>query len=317
MTTKIVYALVSSENDTYLEQTLLSMYSLRLHNKNAYVILMVDTDTKKTLSGKRSIIETYTNELIVVSCPEEYTPKEKSRFIKTTVRQRIKGDFLFVDSDTIIVDDISDIDNFKFSLGCVSDLHGITLINKSLKKNILININKIFNRNFRDISFYFNSGVIYVKDIPENYLFYKRWNENWHYSSRDKGVYLDQPSLYITNYDLGCMMKEMDNSYNCQIKASVKYFFNAKIVHIFNQIYIDDISRYFNGSVYLDIKNIGVINDQIKYELLDFKKQIELETCIIGVNKRNFLESRIGRFGLKIYNSWLCKKIRDIKSNMC
>jgi hypothetical protein len=51
MKTKIVY-----EQDIYLEQTLLSVYSARLHMPDAEIILLVDDLTNKTINGKRNKI---------------------------------------------------------------------------------------------------------------------------------------------------------------------------------------------------------------------------------------------------------------------
>lgn len=41
MKTKIIYVLVSNENDCYLEQALVSIYSLRLYNPDANLLLLV------------------------------------------------------------------------------------------------------------------------------------------------------------------------------------------------------------------------------------------------------------------------------------
>jgi len=44
MKTKIIYVLVSNENDCYLEQALVSIYSLRLYNPDANLLLLVDEE---------------------------------------------------------------------------------------------------------------------------------------------------------------------------------------------------------------------------------------------------------------------------------
>jgi hypothetical protein len=41
MKTKIIYVLVSNENDCYLEQALVSIYSLRLYNPDANVFYLL------------------------------------------------------------------------------------------------------------------------------------------------------------------------------------------------------------------------------------------------------------------------------------
>ena len=57
MKTKIVYCIVSNDEDIYLEQAWVSIYTLRRHNPDAEVILLVDKDTELTLIGKRSGIK--------------------------------------------------------------------------------------------------------------------------------------------------------------------------------------------------------------------------------------------------------------------
>ena len=51
MKTKIIYVLVSNENDCYLEQALVSIYSLRLYNPDANLLLLVDEETSRTLEN--------------------------------------------------------------------------------------------------------------------------------------------------------------------------------------------------------------------------------------------------------------------------
>ena len=90
MKTKIVYVVVSDDADFYLEQTLVSVYSLRLYNPETRVVLIVDDKTNDTLIGKRAKILEYISDKVVVNIPAKYTKKERSRYLKTTIRQHIK-----------------------------------------------------------------------------------------------------------------------------------------------------------------------------------------------------------------------------------
>ena len=47
MKTKIVYALIASENDLFLEECWTSIYSLRTFHDDAHVVLLVDQNTKQ------------------------------------------------------------------------------------------------------------------------------------------------------------------------------------------------------------------------------------------------------------------------------
>lgn len=123
MKTKIVYVVTSDETDVYLEQTLLSVFSLRKHNPNAFVELVVDQDTNATIAGKRGEILKYIDNKVVVNVPKEYNKKEASRYLKTNVREYVSGDYLFIDSDSIITDKLDEIDLFDGDIGAVINNH--------------------------------------------------------------------------------------------------------------------------------------------------------------------------------------------------
>lgn len=86
MKTKIIYVLVSNENDCYLEQALVSIYSLRLYNPDANLLLLVDEETSRTLeNGIRKLILNYVSKLVIVDVPFHYSKQQKSRYIKTSL----------------------------------------------------------------------------------------------------------------------------------------------------------------------------------------------------------------------------------------
>ena len=62
MQTKIIYVLVSSPEDIYYEQCLVSVYSLRKYHKNAEVVVLVDDATAASLTGNRSLLATLATE---------------------------------------------------------------------------------------------------------------------------------------------------------------------------------------------------------------------------------------------------------------
>ena len=107
MKTKIIYVLVSNENDCYLEQALVSIYSLRLYNPDANLLLLVDEETSRTLeNGIRKLILNYVSKLVIVDVPFHYSKQQKSRYIKTSLRSQVIGDFLFIDCYFIFYNEI-------------------------------------------------------------------------------------------------------------------------------------------------------------------------------------------------------------------
>ena len=102
MKTKIVYCIVSNDQDIYLEQAWVSIYTLKNYSPEAEVFLIVDKETESTLVGKRAGIKELITEVIAVETPDGYNAMQRSRYLKTNFRQFIAGDLLFIDADTVI-----------------------------------------------------------------------------------------------------------------------------------------------------------------------------------------------------------------------
>ena len=112
MKTKIVYDVICSANDLYFEQLLASVWSLKHYNPEAYVILLTDEASSNAIEAK-GYKETHEliDEIKIIELDDKLTNKEKSRWIKTSLRKLIAGDFLFIDADTIISGPLDGLDN--------------------------------------------------------------------------------------------------------------------------------------------------------------------------------------------------------------
>ena len=98
MQTKLVYVLTCTPEATYIEQALISIWSARYHNPDAHIVLLLDDKTNELLVGKRAEVLEYVTEKVVVPFEDaNATMMCRSRWIKTQVRQLVKGDFLFID----------------------------------------------------------------------------------------------------------------------------------------------------------------------------------------------------------------------------
>lgn len=234
MKTIIVYTLISDNTDYYYEQALISVYSLRVHNPNAIVYIVVDQNTYNTLKGNRKEIYKYVTDIISIDAPCDYNKMQRSRYLKTNLRKFIKGNYLFIDCDTIISQSLKDIDKFDGDLGLVADLNGelFTKDTAIIERCIKAGFQNCYNQP------YYNSGIMLVKDTPLTHHFYDEWNKNW-LQSMLKGVPYDQPALCQTNISLNYPIKELSGIWNCQFKfEGYRFLSEAKIMHY-----------YFNGSV--------------------------------------------------------------------
>lgn len=269
MQTKIVYTLISDSSDYYLEQALISVFSLRKHNPEATVELVVDKDTAATLIEKRSKIKEYVTSVIEIDVPIEYDKKSRSRFLKTNLRQLVKGDYLFIDCDTVICGKLDEIDAFDGDLAAVSDINGpLPLVNMDgIKRCEVIGFHGLEGQP------YFNSGVMLVRDTSLTHQFYEQWFTNWK-KSTSKGVTFDQPALCQTNVELGKPMKELPGIWNCQFKYRQGYALlsDALIMHYFNPNGSNQWT-YPTDSLFLSVKKKGIIDATIK-KMLDTPKSL-------------------------------------------
>lgn len=269
MKTKIVYVLTSSENDILLEQLSLSLYSLKYYNPNSEVYLVVDQDTYSSIKNDRNNIREFLTEIIPVKTPDEYNNMLRSRWLKTSLREYIKGDYLFVDSDTIIADDLEECDNWTCDIAAVIDRH--IPVNKAHQYyDYICNRAKDTGWIFETSdSNYFNSGVMFVKDNVSTHAFYKKWHEYW-LEGIKRQVFQDQPTLGKVNKEQGYIIKELNGVWNCQIMANgIKFLSTSKIIHYFNAERQSEKKSVFylpsDKELYLKIKNNNfVLDDSIK-----------------------------------------------------
>lgn len=258
MRTKIVYVLVSSEKDIYLEQARISIASLRTHQKDATIVLMIDSDTKESLNGVRAIIQEEVDEMVVVDAPKTFTPQQRSRMIKTSVRQHIEGDYLFIDCDTIILRPIEEIDTWEIEIGAVYDSHSPFQCNPY--RHMSQFHCKLLGCDIEKEEIYFNSGVLYVKDTPRMHDFYMEWNKNW-ISGLGKDVNMDQPAFAVTNIAFNYPVTPIPAVWNCQIVHGIKFMSSAKILHYLctNSDNTGDIFILRGRAVFNELKNTGKI----------------------------------------------------------
>ena len=262
MTTKIIYVIVSDETDTYLEQALISVYSARLHNQDAHIGIVIDNRTAETIINKREEINKYIDDTIVINIPGEHSKAYRSRFIKTNLRNLVKGDFLFIDTDTIICNPLNDIDDISWDICAVRELNKHNKFSDEepwmyqLAKKVGIE-KELWGEP------YFNSGVMYVKDTETTHSLYNKWHQYWQ-DYTQKGLHTDQTPLCMANKIEGHPIHLLDDTWNCQIKyEGINYARSAKIVHYFYGM--DENEFLFSThSIFNTIKETGYIPSFIK-----------------------------------------------------
>ena len=299
MNTKIVYALIASDKDLFLEECWVSLYSLRIFHPEAHVVLLVDENTQRYIAQFEEFCKMAT-EIKTVPMPENYTAKQKSRELKTQTRLYVDGPMLFLDNDTVICKRLDAIDELNCDMAAVPETH---LPLADMPFTPLGSVKAAFGVDVSDSQYYFNSGVIYAADNDTTRAFFKKWNENWKYSCFEKGNPQDEPSFLMANREFGNIIEEMPGIYNAQVQMSLKYFADAAIIHWWHMSFIEDqsYSPFFSQEIYRMIKREKGISPQVDELILNCKQSFVSPSMPVGIDQMYFLFSPVGRIFGKIY----------------
>jgi len=260
---KYLYVLTSSQKDNYYEQFFMSLTSLRMVMPDTDIILLCDTKTKATLTEKREGYHKLISQTITVDVPSDFSQTEISRWLKTSMRRLVPGDFLYIDCDTIITEDLSSITDIERKFGVCLDKH--SLIDRHGKKSSIIENDKKLGFTSYLSNKHFNGGVLYCPDTPETHKIFERWHELWLFCTK-KNISRDMPSLNMAIYENSSSCTELDGTWNCQIAYnSLPFLANAKIIHYFASDFAMHTSPYIPASekIFIRIKETGAVPSDV------------------------------------------------------
>ena len=210
----VVYVLSCGNSGFYPEQCLMSLHTLKKYNPDISVCVVIDEQTSLVLAKTQYDAIYQYADIITRPVPSEFnTEKLRSRYLKTSLRRIVCGDFVFLDCDTIVCRPFTKSDLKNTVIGMIADL------NAPLPLSDPGALMKCQNAGFPDLQGvpYFNSGFFYVKDDPACYHFFDTWHMLWRESTQ-RGCSFDQPALCETNKRLGFPIQELPGEWNCQIK---------------------------------------------------------------------------------------------------
>ena len=259
---KYLYVLVGAKKGFYCEQTLVSMLSLKNIDSEAYITLLVDAQTDADFKEPIGQLRKFVSEYIVVPVAENMSPMARSRYIKTSMRKFVNGDFLYVDGDTLWNAPVCEAD-FTHDIMGVLDGHCL-LTNHPLKESI----EEDFRKTNCDLHVeqYINGGVLYSKDSDVSRSFFENWHNKWRETSSG-GCLIDMPAL---NYAIRCsdeFFSLLPDSYNVQISRSWRYFMQSKVIHFYTgwqDEFFESPYLFQKRSFWLGVQNNGVDESAMK-----------------------------------------------------
>ena len=310
MKTKLVYVIACAPDKYYLEQGVIAAFSARTNNPDAEIVLIVDDKTDDLITNSRKEILEFISQKIVVPFDEECTMMYRSRWIKTSVRDLVDGDFLFIDSDTLVLKPLDEVDSFTCLMGAVPDSH---LPVKDFGESLLKATKKKVAATGLDIEkedLYFSSGVLFVKDCPETHKFYEEWHSIW-LKNTEHGVGIDQPSLALANIAAGHLLERIPDGFNCVMYTEPDFAKDSSILHF---TAFRNPSWLFTERIYQLVRQEGIPEWMIPFILNPVDTYIPFRYSISKMSLRDVFQS-IGRIkdGARIYSQYVDAGFSDMK----
>lgn len=231
MTTKILYVLVSSPGDYYLEQTYISALGARSHNPHTDVELLADKSTVESLGARGPLGESFKSlfsRIHAIDLDPSLSAVKRSRILKTGMRNYVEGDFLYIDSDTLVGPLEAALEALPYKLAACPDTH--CAFPDHPHRSATIHLCQKIGYDVSSEPYYYNGGVMLVRDTPENARFFSMWQSAYQ-EGFEKGIFQDQPSLSLVNSKCGCPIATLDGFWNCQIQHGVRFLKDAFVVH--------------------------------------------------------------------------------------
>ena len=291
---KYLYVLTSTENDSFLEQTFVSILSLKQKTPNAFVTLLTDKCTEETFVHGRENIRVLCDEIVVKDLDRNFSGKVRSRLLKTNMRNLVDGDFLYIDSDTVILDNLSEIENTSADFAGIQDWHCVFSKNMQFYTHQKLKARVCADKNFLLSEVYINGGVLFVRDNQRNRDFFKQWNELYLECLQKQGISQDQPTLAYINYKNDFPIHELDGPWNCQLPNGLKYFRTAKILHYFTS----GNTPKTLSQLYKECKKLGFNKDARKMVLENFEScAFDFDvSCVVFGNEYEITRTACYRF---------------------
>jgi lipopolysaccharide biosynthesis glycosyltransferase len=257
---QVAYVLTSNGKDIYADMNLISLRSLRYSNPHAKITLVCDTDTVQSLETCKHPILQEANQISSVKTPDQ-PASFCNRFIKTSLREHLSGDFLYLDADTVIRGDLSPIFNIKTSFAAAPNHSGSgdpAEIPTDERENFALLGWSL------PTQYYVNGGVLFFADTPDTNKFCQLWHQKWLASAEKRGSFRDQPSLNSAIADSGVCFSWLPHRFNAQVDVRPIHAKNAIIWHLYTSNGKIAMKTVFDQYIYQLQKGKNVTFNQIQ-----------------------------------------------------
>jgi hypothetical protein len=228
MHARVVYVITSAARGLYASMTRISAASVRLTNPGCTITLACDVTSATAMkSGDDSLLDEV-DEFLTFETPEG-NPVFRSRFIKTSLRNRIDGSFLFLDSDTLVRKNVEGLCLIDCDIAAARN-HSEDAVSEQIWEGDAAIVRLMGWHTPEDA--YVNSGVVFYHDTPGAHRFGEDWHRMWLAGYHRTDRYLDQPAFNAALVNSGVKLAILPHEFNAQIKLRTDIY-DAAIWHYY------------------------------------------------------------------------------------
>jgi hypothetical protein len=222
----VCYVLVCEGWDRHAQMMWLSATSLKLHEPEASITLVTDPLTRQTLEQSAGQLLRLVDRVVVVES-DIADPRLRAFYLKTALRRHVEGDFLYLDGDTLVVKPIGDVLDTRGDVAAALDFnHDGPWFPPQLRQPY-----ETLGWPY-PLEFYFNSGVMLMRDVPEVRSFSEEWTRRWHLLV-DQGMPGDQEAFVTALYASPVRWCRLPATFNSITVKRNYRFRDARILHFF------------------------------------------------------------------------------------
>ncbi|MBC8002668.1 MAG: hypothetical protein H7X97_08780 [Opitutaceae bacterium] len=232
-TLKIAYVLSTNQRE-YLYLLAATALLTRTAVPACTMVCVTDRRTHEFAVASGIRLSDWVDEVVAVDTPHR-GPLVNSRVLKTTLRSRVAGDFLFLDLDAVIVSPelLTSLDCSCIAASQNRDhLYRTDQFPEDIGKSIYAPLG--WDHPFLP---YINAGVMYCRDNTQCHALFRRWHELWNEQRERTGFYLDQPALNRALWESPASLKLMPPQFNPPVDVGLEFEAGAWVYHYYISVY--------------------------------------------------------------------------------
>jgi hypothetical protein len=218
----VCYVLACDSWNDHAAMVCISAATLRRQHPEVEITFLTDQVTLSAIGPARSTLDRFGDRVVPVGGIEG-DARERSRILKTTMRRHVKGRFVFLDLDTVVLGKLDALFSTEAPLAIALDYESGRVDERDRETYERLDRQHYPTRAF-------NSGVMSIDDTPAVGAFFDEWHRRWN-MSRTWGRVEDQQSLNSTIAAQKFEVQVLAPTYNAMILYFPQRFRTCRIAH--------------------------------------------------------------------------------------